>query len=501
MNVYGKKDESYEESRYPDWTLPEKKETLLPLFSILIGSLIATVISVVLPFIFNLMSPEQTQDLYIGWALHQTGQIYTDYFGTNGLLYYLVAYLLKGSVLISLVEWLALFGAGIFLFKAADTLTDQSEQAKQVVFVFYLLVAGLGFGGGYALFLALPFLFYSLHIVTQYLSYPDSDKGFLRLGMSFALAFFLAPLPTALFVVTIALALLGFNVAEHRFVHGLYQFFAAALGFSLVFYPLGYFTVLQGSFGDAISQTFYPLNAVSLFANNLLVENAVFYGLLAIGVGSLTLLFKGLFQLKPAKQYSLSLVASLGLLLVLSMLILSKESAYGSRLVLLIPFLILLLITEIKGKDRVNRRRRNDGDGSFLKSNLYLPLVAIAYLLLLPVLSRYVFHPSAYQERARLASVVKKETNVEDRVYAWDNRPEFYLESERLAPSSLLNPTLYTASDENKTKLMNDLKENQPKMIMVNQQVALWSDVETLLSEKYELVKTDTNEFKLYKLK
>ena len=38
MNVYGKKDESYEESRYPDWTLPEKKETLLPLFSILIGS-------------------------------------------------------------------------------------------------------------------------------------------------------------------------------------------------------------------------------------------------------------------------------------------------------------------------------------------------------------------------------------------------------------------------------------------------------------------------------
>ena len=38
-------------------------------------------------------------------------------------------------------------------------------------------------------------------------------------------------------------------------------------------------------------------------------------------------------------------------------------------------------------------------------------------------------------------------------------------------------------------------------MIMVNQQVALWSDVETLLSEKYELVKTDTNEFKLYKLK
>ncbi len=48
---------------------------------------------------------------------------------------------------------------------------------------------------------------------------------------------------------------------------------------------------------------------------------------------------------------------------------------------------------------------------------------------------------------------------------------------------------------------MNDLKENQPKMIVVNQKVALWSDVESWLSENYELVQTDTSEFKLYKSK
>ena len=48
---------------------------------------------------------------------------------------------------------------------------------------------------------------------------------------------------------------------------------------------------------------------------------------------------------------------------------------------------------------------------------------------------------------------------------------------------------------------MNDLKGNQPKMILVNQKVALWSDVESWLSEKYELVQTDTSEFKLYKFK
>lgn len=504
MNVYGKIDEKQEESHYQDWSVPEKREGApIPFFSIMLWSLVATAISVVLPFIFGLVSPQQTQDLYTGWALHQNGQMYTDYFGTNGLLYYLLTYLSLGSILLALVEWLALFGAGVFLFKSADALTGQAEEAKKLVFVFYLLVAGLAFGGGYALLLALPFLFYSLSIVTNYLAYPNDDKGFVRVGMSLALAFFLAPLPTTLFAAVLALGIIGFNLGKGRFVHGLYQFFASALGFSLLFYPLGYYTVWTGSFGDAISQTLYPVNTLSLFSNSHLLENAAFYGLLAVGLGSLGLLFTGLFQSKPAKQYALSIAASLGLLVSLGILILSNEPVNGTRLVILLPFLVLLLLTGIKetASEGGSRRRRREKKDSFIKGNFYLPLFALAYLIALPILSRYLSHPATYQERERLASVVKQQTSSEDRVYAWDDRPDFYRASERLAPTSLVTPTLYTASDENKTKLMNDLKENQPKMIMVNQKVALWSDVESWLSEKYELVQTDTSEFKLYKSK
>ena len=504
MNVYGKIDEKQEESHYQDWSAPEKREGVpIPFFSIMLWSLVATAISVVLPFIFGLVSPQQTQDLYTGWALHQNGQMYTDYFGTNGLLYYLLTYLSLGSILLALVEWLALFGAGVFLFKSADALTGQAEEAKKLVFVFYLLVAGLAFGGGYALLLALPFLFYSLSIVTNYLAYPNDDKGFVRVGMSLAFAFFLAPLPTTLFAAVLALGIIGFNLGKGRFVHGLYQFFASALGFSLLFYPLGYYTVWTGSFGDAISQTLYPVNTLSLFSNSHLLENAAFYGLLAVGLGSLGLLFTGLFQSKPAKQYALSIAASLGLLVSLGILILSNEPVNGTRLVILLPFLVLLLLTGIKetASEGGSRRRRREKKDSFIKGNFYLPLFAFAYLIALPILSRYLSHPATYQERERLASVVKQQTSSEDRVYAWDDRPDFYRASERLAPTSLVTPTLYTASDENKTKLMNDLKENQPKMIMVNQKVALWSDVESWLSEKYELVQTDTSEFKLYKYK
>ena len=504
MNVYGKIDEKQEGSHYQDWSAPEKREGApIPFFSIMLWSLVATAISVVLPFIFGLVSPQQTQDLYTGWALHQNGQMYTDYFGTNGLLYYLLTYLSLGSILLALVEWLALFGAGVFLFKSADALTGQAEEAKKLVFVFYLLVAGLAFGGGYALLVALPFLFYSLSVVTNYLAYPNDDKGFVRVGMSLALAFFLAPIPTALFAAVLALGIIGFNLGKGHFVHGLYQFFASALGFSLLFYPLGYYTVWTGSFGDAISQTLYPVNTLSLFSNSHLLENAAFYGLLAVGLGSLGLLFTGLFQSKPAKQYALSIAASLGLLVSLGILILSNEPVNGTRLVILLPFLVLLLLTGIKetASEGGSRRRRREKKDSFIKGNFYLPLFALAYLIALPILSRYLSHPATYQERKRLASVVKQQTSSEDRVYAWDDRPDFYRASERLAPTSLVTPTLYTASDENKTKLMNDLKENQPKMIMVNQKVALWSDVESWLSEKYELVQTDTSEFKLYKSK
>ena len=504
MNVYGKIDEKQEGSHYQDWSAPEKREGApIPFFSIMLWSLVATAISVVLPFIFGLVSPQQTQDLYTGWALHQNGQMYTDYFGTNGLLYYLLTYLSLGSILLALVEWLALFGAGVFLFKSADALTGQVEEAKKLVFVFYLLVAGLAFGGGYALLVALPFLFYSLSVVTNYLAYPNDDKGFVRVGMSLALAFFLAPIPTALFAAVLALGIIGFNLAKGHFVHGLYQFFASALGFSLLFYPLGYYTVWTGSFGDAISQTLYPVNTLSLFSNSHLLENAAFYGLLAVGLGSLGLLFTGLFQSKPAKQYALSIAASLGLLVSLGILALSNEPVNGTRLVILLPFLVLLLLTGIKEdvSEGGSRRRRREEKASFIKGNFYLPLLALAYLIALPILSRYLSHPATYQERERLASLVKQQTSSEDRVYAWDDRPDFYRASERLAPTSLVTPTLYTASDENKTKLMNDLKENQPKMIMVNQKVALWSDVESWLSEKYELVQTDTSEFKLYKSK
>ena len=517
MNIYGR----LEEEPTPSWTgiqddLVGKEERFedepssfapLPLFKILIWSTLVVLVSVVLPFLLGLTSPEQAQDFYIGWAMHQGGDIYTDYFGTSGLLYYFLQYLSKGSMLFAAFTWIALVGAGIFLFRSTYTLTEENKQSQQVLTIFYLLAGGLSFGGGYATILALPFLFYALSLVTRYLVEYNHDKGFLRIGMSLALAFFFAPLVAVLYTLVLLLALLAFNIGRGYLARGFYQFLAVSLGFSLFFYPIGYYTVYKGSFGSAISQILYPIDSLNFMSNPVLLENLLFYGLLTIGLGGLRLVLTGLFQSKPSKQYVLSIFASVAILLLACLEIFSTEPIHGSRLAEFLPFLSILLLTHIRtGRlEGANRRRRYEEVPSvwaiFLKGNAYLSILALAYLFLAPLVARYVLHSEQYQERARMESTVKRQTQTSDRIYVWDDSASAYQASERLAASSLLTPKLYTGLSENRTKLVNDLRYNQPKVIVVNTKTALWTEVEQFLAESYQPVQSEFKDFKLYKLK
>ena len=517
MNVYGR----LEEEPTPSWTgiqddLVGREERFedepssfapLPLFKILIWSTLVVLVSVVLPFLLGLTSPEQAQDFYMGWAMHQGGDIYTDYFGTSGLLYYFLQYLSKGSILFAAFTWLALVGAGIFLFRSTYTLTEENKQSQQVLTIFYLLAGGLSFGGGYATILALPFLFYALSLVTRYLVEYNHDKGFLRIGMSLALAFFFAPLVAVLYTLVLFLALLAFNIGRGYLARGFYQFLAVSLGFSLFFYPIGYYTVYKGSFGSAISQILYPIDSLNFMSNPVLLENLLFYGLLTIGLGGLRLVLTGLFQSKPSKQYVLSIFASVAILLLACLEIFSTEPIHGSRLAEFLPFLSILLLTHIRtGRlEGANRRRRYEEVPSvwaiFLKGNAYLSILALAYLFLAPLVARYVLHSEQYQERARMESTVKRQTQTSDRIYVWDDSASAYQASERLAASSLLTPKLYTGLSENRTKLVNDLRYNQPKVIVVNTKTAFWTEVEQLLAESYQPVQSEFKDFKLYKLK
>ena len=80
------------------------------------------------------------------------------------------------------------------------------------------------------------------------------------------------------------------------------------------------------------------------------MDNVVFYGLLTFGLGALFLVFLGLFQSKASRLYVISVPASFTFLFVLALLLFSQEPLHGSRLILIIPFLLLLLMTSIRGK-------------------------------------------------------------------------------------------------------------------------------------------------------
>ena len=70
--------------------------------------------------------------------------------------------------------------------------------------------------------------------------------------------------------------------------------FCGSTWFLSYFIPLGYYVITSGRFGEALSEIFvHPFTSMRIFANPQLVENALFYGLLAFGLGAFILVFLG----------------------------------------------------------------------------------------------------------------------------------------------------------------------------------------------------------------
>lgn len=228
----------------------------LPSLQLFFWSILISLTSVINPLLTDLATNLQSQNLYAGWALTQGEVAYANIYGTSGLLYYLVSWLgnlFLGQLLFLLFQVVALTLAGIYLFQTISQITVRSGLARQITILFYLFVLTLGFGGTYSIIFAFPFIFRSLYHLVKYLQGRVRDESFIRFGMVGALAFLIEPAFSLLFYSLTTLFLLLYNIADKRKARGFYQLLAGLLGFSLVFYPLGYYTVLNGSFGVAIS--------------------------------------------------------------------------------------------------------------------------------------------------------------------------------------------------------------------------------------------------------
>lgn len=482
----------------------------VPSLKLFFWSILVSLTSVINPLLTNLATNLQSQNLYASWALTQGEVAYANIYGTSGLLYYLVSWLgnlFFGQLLFLLFQVVALTLAGIYLFQTISQITVRSGLARQITVLFYLFVLTLGFGGTYSIIFAFPFIFRSLYHLVKYLQGRVRDESFIRFGMVGALAFLIEPAFSLLFYSLTTLFLLLYNIAEKRKARGFYQLLAGLLGFSLVFYPLGYYTVLNGSFGVAISQATYVLEAFRLNSSYLL-DHLLYYGLLFLGLGFLTALMTAFaFKEEPTAARGMRFIGLLGLpISFVGVLGLPEKGAY--QLLTTLPFALLLLALWLDtggDRDGHERRRRKPTQASswnrYLGKQLFLPLLAMLYLLAYPFVNEYILSNGVSAERNLAAQHIRENSTAKDSIYAWDNTASLYQQAQRLSTISLLSPSLYTGTEENRILLRNALNEASPKFILVNKDVKLYSDIKKKISQDYEEVDLELNHFKLYQSK
>ncbi|RSJ83687.1 heme transporter CcmD [Streptococcus cristatus] len=482
----------------------------VPSLKLFFWSVLVSLTSVINPLLTNLSTNLQSQNLYAGWALTQGEVAYANIYGTSGLLYYLVSWLgnlFLGQLLFLLFQVVALTLAGIYLFQTISQITVRSGLARQITILFYLFVLTLGFGGTYSIIFAFPFIFRSLYHLVKYLQGRVRDESFIRFGMVGALAFLIEPAFSLLFYSLTTLFLLLYNIADKRKARGFYQLLAGLLGFSLVFYPLGYYTVLNGSFGVAISQVTYVLEAFRLNSSYLL-DHLLYYGLLFLGLGFVTALMTAFaFKEEPTAARGMRFIGLLGLpISFVGVLGLPEKGAY--QLLTTLPFALLLLALWLDtGGDRDGHERRHrkptktSSWNRYLGKQLFLPLLAMLYLLAYPFVNEYILSSGVSAERNLVAQHIRENSTAKDSIYAWDNTASLYNKAQRLSAVSLLSPSLYTGTEENRILLRNALNEASPKFILVNKDVKLFSDIKKKISQDYEEVNLKLNHFKLYQSK
>lgn len=481
----------------------------LPFVSPLLWSFFLAFFSVANPFFTQLATNLQEQILYAGWALQQGQLVYKDVYGTAGILFYGLIWLgssYQGTVLLILFQFLSAYFSGRKAFALANRLTGKKEVAEAATHFFYFLILILGFGGLYAALFTLPFLILALDLLVPVSAGETGNKGFLRYGALAAVVVLIDPFTGTLFFGVNGLYLFYRNLRAKQLGLGLSQLLAALIGFSLLFYPLDYVTVWNGTFGQALNQGSYVWQTFQFTGADQL-QTAFFYGLFLVGVGlPLGLLALGQFSRTQESLFYLPL----GIFGTLAIwLVASSQGEFGFHQ--LLPGLIYFWLLQIFSFDRIQsglqpgrhqkKRRMSSLFQGYLASLFYLPLLLGAVLVLLPLGQKWLGERSLETERQDVLAYLQQEADRSDTIYAWDSRANWYQEAGKWSASALLSPVYYQQLAENQLRLANDLESVRPRYIVVNTNLALLEDVDKELTTTYTEVKTDLQTLKLYERK
>ncbi|HFU3715698.1 TPA: quinol oxidase [Streptococcus suis] len=476
----------------------------VPIWPTLLWSLFLSVLNVANPLLSSFATNLQSQALYAGMAMQAGHKPYEYFFGTNGVLYYLilaVGSLFNTTIGLMIFQFIALLIAGIYLNKISAYFSRSQRVAHHINFWFYCFLLVVDLGGLYASIFALPFVLTSIWFLIRYINDAVSDEGFILYGIDAAIVFMIYPKSLILWLVS-PLVLFVYNSRNKRLARGVYQFLAAVFGFLLVVYTVGYYTFIEQILGMAIQQTFLYNISLQFTYEGILMTLAVVFGFLLIS-GFLNHILTTLLSISKGRQTEIKLIMLLAFLVQMVFLI-GNPNFEWSQLTSLIPYGFVLAAASLHGPETDEEFEMLDEeeneDYSYLKASYYLPILMLLALFFQPTYA-YLFEEPVRVERQEIARYIRDNTTSDDPIYAWDNSAQAYLESQRLSSANLITAQPYLNTEDNRNNLIYDLNQGRAKYILVNTEIPLLEQVSATLEDNYVPVQLSFNHFKLYQEK
>ncbi|HFU4024681.1 TPA: quinol oxidase [Streptococcus suis] len=483
----------------------EFQEQMVPTryWLILLLSALTSLLTVANPLLSSLANNSQSQNIYAGLAMQAGQEPYESFFGTSGVLYYLLTYVgsfFNTTIGLALLQWIALGIAGIYFYKIMAYFSRSQATADNLLIWFYLFIFALDFGGLYASLFALPFLLTSIWFLIRYFENAVRDEVFILYGIDAAIVFMIYPKSALLWIVS-SLVLLVYNIRNRHLARGIYQLLGTLFGFLLIVYSVGYYAFVSQILGLAVQQTFFYNISLSFSYSNIL------WTLLAVlGFLVLTGFFKNFLQtIVSLGDGRHGYIKAIILLTFVSQLIfiIGNENFELSQLTILFPYGFILAVLHLRplvqeNSDGEVQIRRGDLD--YLKSSLYLPLVAC---VMIPMQSLWAYWDQGdiYQERLQVSQYIQENSDASDTIYAWDNSAQVYLKSGRLSAGRIITAAPYLNTETNQSSITYDLNKNKAAFIVVNQEIPLLDGVKSNLEANYTKVELQTEKLVLYKKK
>ena len=486
---------------------PKNVRLLRPHRILFIGmSVFLALFSVAMPYLSSVANGFQSQSLYTGYMFTQGTLPYADIYSTGGLLYYAliaISYLLGSSAWLLVINVLAFYVSGVYLYKIITYLTGRRDAAVGLVSIFYLLNYGLGFGGLYPIQWAMPFIFLSVWYLVKYFDDATTDEAFVIYGFTGALGLLIEP-RTMLFWIISFMVILGYSFYQRRFARGIYQALGTIFGSLLVIYTAVYFILNLQILSGYINQAGF-----GLLTNFAIATNNVFltfiYQLAMAAASGLLIGFLALSKRSAYANKHRFIKVVLMVMLVTSLFpVLLSQTFQLYDLLLLLPYGIILASVVVTTTDEMNEETMVGQDSPFVSyftHHFYLPYIVVILGVLFPLVSSLMQMGTA-RERTTVANYIRQNTTTSDSIYVWDNNASVYLISQRRAASHIILPTVNNASTSNQQLLNDELLQNAALYVVVNNTQQLTTEISKDLSSNYDLVSVDQiNHFTIYRKK